>query len=309
MQTQQTLGQQLMQFIRHGGMTVKLIFVNTLVFLLIQLISITGNMIGGTAGVLFDTINTRIFALDTYLSGFVLHPWGLFTSIFAHFRFTHFLFNMLFLYFSGRMFEQVFDRRRLLYTYLLGGVAGGIFEILSHLVFPGLSDGYLVVGASGSIMAIFIALAFYRPSLTVNIWGILPVRIIILAVLFIVYDLVSLGMHDGTAHFAHIGGAAIGLLSIQNLHSRTNIIAVTERIGNAVALFFQRLFNPRKTHFKVYHNKTGQTFKSDEQYNVEAKKRQQEIDRILDKISKSGYESLSKAEKAFLFNQSNNKRN
>lgn len=287
---------------RHGGMTIRLLILNSGVFLGIQLLLVISRLIGGETGLFVSELLRSVFALQTSPLDFITHPWGLFTSIFSHFGLWHFLFNMIFLYFSGRMFEQLFDQKRLLYTYLLGGIAGGLFELLAHSIFPALQgNGSVIVGASGSIMAIFAAIAFYRPNMTVMVFGLFPVRIIIIAGIFILSDLVSLGMPDSTAHFAHLGGVIIGMWSIRSLHSSNNIINRTQRIGDAIARFFRTLFS-RKPKMKVQQG--GRTGKTDEDYNMLAKERQEKIDRILDKISKSGYDSLTKAEKDFLFQQS-----
>jgi membrane associated rhomboid family serine protease len=303
MQTERTFIDDIKYQFRYGGMTIRLLILNAAVFIGIQLFMVIGRLIGGELSGVIDALLRTIFALQTDLFDFLAHPWGLVTSIFSHFGFFHFLFNMIFLYFSGRMFEQLFDQKRLLYTYLLGGIFGGLFELLAHAIFPALQgSSIVVVGASGSIMAIFTAIAFYRPNMTVMLFGLFPVRIIIIAGLFILSDLVSLGMPDNTAHFAHIGGVVLGMLSIRTLHSSRNIINRAQTIGDKVSLFLQGVFS-RKPKMKVTKG-GGRNIKKDEDYALEAKLRQEKIDKILDKISKSGYDSLSKAEKDFLFQQS-----
>jgi hypothetical protein len=172
--------------------------------------------------------------------------------------------------------------------------------LLAHVIFPIFQAGQTsVVGASGAVMAIFTALAFYRPNLNVLLFGLLPVRIIILALIFILIDFISLGNNDGTAHFAHLGGVLTGILSIQRIHSSGNIINQTQMFWDKLLKLFSR-----EKRLKV--KKGGRTaqFKTDEEYNLSAKQRQEKIDLILDKISKSGYESLTKQEKDFLFQQS-----
>ncbi len=275
---------------------------------MLQVLQVFGRLIGGTFDSFVGSILPNIFSLNTDLGEFIFHPWGIITSIFAHFTVWHFLMNMLFLYFSGKMFEQLFDQKRLLYTYIIGGIAGGILEILAHLIFPTLqNEKIVVVGASGSVMAIFAALAFHRPNLQVNLFGVFPVRLIILAGFFVLTDLLSLGLNDGTAHFAHIGGVIIGMVSVHNLYSSSNLINRTQMIGDSLIRFFRNLFSSNK---KLKVKKGGATrgpkFKSDEDYNAEAKEKQIIIDKILDKISKSGYDSLTKTEKEILFNQSKN---
>lgn len=308
MQTESTFIEDLKNQYRHGGMTIRLIFLNAAVFLFIQLLQVFSRLIGGEVELFTGSFLANVFTLSTDLNEFILRPWGLITSIFAHFTIWHMVMNMLFLYFSGKMFESLFDQKRLWYTYLLGGVAGGLLEIVAHLIFPALQgESVVIVGASGSIMAIFSAMAFHRPNIMVNLFGVFPIRLIWLAGIFILTDLLSLGLNDGTAHFAHIGGVIIGLFSVQNIYSSSNLINRVQMFGDKIISFFKGLFSSKG---KLKVKKGGSTrttqFKTDEEYNLDAKARQAKTDAILDKISKSGYESLTKAEKEFLFNQSKN---
>ena len=296
MSNDRTLSEEIKYQLRFGGMHIRLIFANSLVFILMILLDLatrtTGNM-------WINIVRIKIFALQTNLGDFIYAPYGLITSIFTHFGFMHFLFNMLFLYFAGSLFRQFFSDRRMLHVYIVGGIFGGFCELIAHQI-SGMDA--IVVGASGSIMALFIAIAFYRPNITINLFGLLPVKIYVIAILYLVGDLVQTLDSDGTAHFAHLGGALIGFLSIQNLHSSSNIINWTESLHQRVLAYFSE--RKKRTKMKVQSG-GGRTVKSDEQYNMDAKARQERIDKILDKISKSGYESLTKAEKDFLFSQSN----
>ncbi|MFN5909762.1 MAG: rhomboid family intramembrane serine protease [Bacteroidota bacterium] len=304
MQTERTFLDDLKYQYRYGGMTIRLLMLNAFIFLLIQILLVFAELIRGDVGAFLYNGTHSIFSLQSKLSEFIFQPWGLFTSIFSHFTFLHFLFNMLFLYSAGKMFEEIFDGRRLFHTYLLGGVFGGMLELLAHALFPALQgSSTVIVGASGSIMAIFTALAFYRPNLTVALFGVLNVRLIILAGLFIIYDIISLSIPDGTAHFAHLGGAILGMWSINGIYRSNNIIALSQKAGEYLQRFFTGLFT-RSSRMKVKKGGKNVQYKTDEQYNVDAKQRQAKTDAILDKISKSGYESLTKAEKEFLFQQS-----
>ncbi len=305
MQTERTLIEELKHQFSNGGMTMKLIFVNLIVFVFIALIKSFGRLMLGDIQV---EILNALFTLDTSFSGFIVKPWGLFTSIFAHFDFFHLFFNMLMLYFAGRAFEQVFNRSRLLYTYILGGVIGGIFEMIAHEIFP-IFEGIqtVVVGASGSTMAIFIALAFHKPNLKVEILPGFSFRLMILAAFFLIKDLLAIATPDHTAHFAHIGGAVLGIISVQNIHSESNFITLIQRYMKSIVAFFRKLFGKRQPTFTIKQGGSGRGgVMTDEEYNYEVKQRQQKVDQILDKIAKSGYESLSKAEKDFLFNHSKN---
>lgn len=308
MQTENSIIADLKNTYRNGGMTVKLIFVNVLVFIVIAILEIISRIIGGTNGSLILTIIDTIFSLSTAIGQFVFKPWGLFTSIFTHYTFLHLFFNMIFLFGIGRIFEQFFSPKRLLYTYILGGIFGGLLEIIAQLLLPGFS-GSIVIGASGAVMAVLVATAFYQPQLTISVWGLFNMRLIYLALIFILINLYNVGMgtKDGTAYFAHLGGALLGYISVRNPFSATNIINRGIRSGD----WLISLFKPKTKNGNFRYSKSkaseANRFKTDAEYNMEAKQRQEKIDVILDKISKSGYESLTKGEKEFLFKQSNQK--
>lgn len=283
--------------LRSGTMTNRLIIVNVSVFLLILLVKksfLLYNIDPRTS----DEWIHHLLDLNSSLPAFIRAPWGLFTSIFTHEQFGHLLFNMLFLYFSGRFFEQYFSRKKLWLTYLFGGICGGILELLANNLFPALQGTNVVIlGASGSIMAIFTALAFYQPNLQVQLFGIFPIRIYFLALFFLFKDLINIGTDDQIAHFAHLGGALFGLLSIQKMHSSKNILTRLEGFFNQIKRLLTAKKQPKNTRTR---------FKTDEEFNVEKRQKQERMDEILDKISQSGYDSLTKAEKDFLFNQSKN---
>jgi membrane associated rhomboid family serine protease len=292
-----SLSEELKFQFKNGGMHIRLIFVNVVVFLIIILLGLIGKITGQEY--LINVIKDKGFALQTNLSDLAVAPYGFITSIFSHFSPLHLLFNMIFLYFAGNMFRQFFSDRRMLHVYVVGGLAGGLAEVIAHQFgtqYPA------VIGASGSIMALFIAMAAYRPNIQVSLFGIIPVKLYVIALIYVIADLAQTLSSDGTAHFAHLGGALIGFLSVQNLHSSSNIINWTESLHQRILSYFA---NRKKRSPKMKTQKGGRVVKTDEEYNMDAKARQQKIDKILDKISKSGYESLTKAEKDFLFSQSN----
>ena len=293
---------ELKRWYKTGGAHVQLLMINAVVFLAVGIIEVFARLSASGGDMIVKYFVNEWFGLQTNLSGFITHPWGAFSYMFLHNGFWHFGMNMVFLYFAGQMFLQFFSQQRLVATYILGGLFGAGLEIISTILFPAVQTGSLVVGASGSIMAIFIALAFYRPQLQVNLFGILPVRLIILAILFLAKDLFSLGTADNTAHFAHLGGAILGIISVQNTFSNKNILERSIRFWNGIYSGFRSLFEKKKMKV-VSRNEKGRPV-SDEEYNQAAKARQEIIDGILDKISKSGYDSLSKKEKEILFKQS-----
>ncbi|MGC6525836.1 MAG: rhomboid family intramembrane serine protease [Flavobacteriaceae bacterium] len=292
---------------KHGGMTIKLIYINVAIFLLIGIFSLLGNLSSANPLELnlFKIIKYNLFSLDT--SDFFLKPWGIFTYMFSHFGLFHLLMNMLMLFFTGRMFNQFFGDQKLLSLYIVGGLAGAILEILARLIFPALANHHAqVVGASGSIMAIFMALAFYRPNMKVALFGIIQLPLIALALIFLVMDFLSINSNDSTAHFAHLGGAFIGFYFIKNQYKKNIIDRFEIFIGNIQKKFSNFSFG-KKSNLKFqqggqYQSKVRN--QSDEEFNFDKTKQQDQIDKILDKISKAGYDSLTKAEKDFLFQQS-----
>lgn len=298
---QRTFSEEFKFQMQHGGMHIRLIIVNLIVFLAITLVRGFGIMSGPNSGV--EDVLASIFTLQTDFGSFIRAPWGLVTSIFAHFDFIHFLMNMLLLYFIGQMYQQFFSNRRMLHTYLVGGMVGGLIEVLIHLAFPNYQVGSLVVGASGSVIAIFMSLVFYRPNLEVRLFGIIPIKLIYIGLIYLVSDIIGITKNDGIAHFAHLGGILVGFLAVQKMHSSANIINISETMGQKWKAFWSNLFSGKKK-AKMSTMRGGK--KTDEQYNLDKKANQAKIDAILDKISKSGYDSLSKAEKDFLFSQSKN---
>ncbi|MGV3611143.1 MAG: rhomboid family intramembrane serine protease [Fluviicola sp.] len=297
MQNDRTLSEELKFQFKFGGMHIKLIFVNAIVFLAMIFLRMALQASGSQW---IEWVLVNVFTLQTNPARFMFAPLGLITSIFTHFEFLHFLFNMFFLYFAGSFFRQFFSDRRMLHVYIVGGIVGGFCELIANQF---LGRGAIVLGASGSIMALFIAISFYRPNINLSFFGFFSMRIYVLALIYLVGDLAQTLDNDGTAHFAHLGGALIGYLSVQSLHSSSNLINWTESIQQRLANFFAGNKN-RRPKMKAQKG-GGRVVKSDEQYNMDAKSKQERIDKILDKISKSGYESLTKAEKDFLFSQSN----
>src|SRR5690554_3562115 len=209
---------------KYGGMHTKLIGINIAVFLLINVLLSVGALLT-TSGNPMSFFVDYIFMLRGDFYGIVTRPWGLVTSIFAHYDLLHLLFNMIFLYFISRFFLMYFSNKRMLYTYVLGGIAGGILQIIAYSIFPALqgTTAY-VVGASGAVNAVFMAAAFHRPMAEVHLFGMLRMRMIYIALIFFFMDLIQMGSGNNVAHFAHLGGAVFGILSIRNINSKSNVI-------------------------------------------------------------------------------------
>jgi membrane associated rhomboid family serine protease len=292
----------LKSFFRSKNILVKLIIINVVVWLSIMILE-----------VLFDLFNSSFaeslvqwLAVPASFGKLITRPWTLLTYMFLHLEFWHILFNMLWLYWFGRIFLEYLNERQLLSTYILGGLAGALFYILSFNIFPKFQDTYLLsiaLGASASVMAIVVAISYYVPNYSIRLLFFGPVKIIYIAIFSIVIDILMIRSSNSGGHLAHLGGAIWGFYYIYMLKKGTDYSKLFARFS--WNNFTQPFMRPKKTKFKnVYTNTRAKT---DKEYNFQKKQDQDRIDAILDKISKSGYESLSKEEKELLFKTSNKK--
>lgn len=296
---------------RAGGMYLKLIYVNTAIFIFFGILTTVFKLL------LIDISIIENFkdSLSLYSEPIQLikHPWGIFTYMFMHQNFWHLFGNMLILFFLGQLFEQYLGQKKLLSTYIIGGLFGALIHLLATYSFPFLRlDGYsITLGASASVMAVFSAVGFYAPNKEIHLFGVFKLKLIVLTLLYILLDFLRLSNDDNVAHFAHLGGALWGFLFIYNLKKGKDLSAWFNKFSN----FFKNLFSFRNK-IKIVHSKNKKTKfnkykpekppKDDYTYNQDKKKRQERVDQILDKIKDSGYDSLSKAEKDFLFDASKN---
>ena len=268
-----------------GGMVQKLIFWN-IGFFLFSLVFFYSFSVGQFQ------IPTWI-ALSSDLGVFVSTPWTLITFNFFHSGFLHLFFNLMVLHFSGRLFNTYFTDKQLLGVYVLGGVFSGITFVLSYLF---IGKAGLLVGASGAIMAILIATATYAPFMLLRIPLIGIVKLWHVAFVILLIDLIQMPLDNTGGHLAHLGGALFGFIYIKLLQTGKDIT----KPFSALLDTFANLFKPKKkTPFKKVHRNVTKNVVNSSVSNKDFAQKQ--IDDILDKISKSGYDSLTKEEKEFLF--------
>lgn len=293
---------------RTGGMVVRLILINVTVFLalfVIQLImlGVAGTRMGAEAMREYYVVQWLRSTSD--LGELLYKPWTVFTYMFLHADIGHIFWNMIMLWFGGRMFQDLLGDKRLLGNYLLGGLCGFVLFVLSQNLFPGIHGGYTsgIQGASAAVLSVFVGIAAYRPDMIVNLILIGPVKLMYVAAVFVLLDFIGIGSGDGVAHEAHLGGALYGFLAAQQL-----------KRGNDWSLgfvnFLERIwpFGRRRTpKLRVEKSFTRSAQRSDEAFNSTKREKQARVDGILDKISRSGYDSLSKEEKDFLFKASDGK--
>jgi hypothetical protein len=214
--------------------------------------------------------------------------------------FFHILFNLIMLYFGGLLFIEYLGEKRLLWSYLAGGIVGALFFLVAFNVFPAFEPvkGISVaLGASASVLAIIIAVATYVPDYTVQLLFIGRVKLKYLAIIFVVIDLLSIPSGNPGGHIAHLGGAFWGFLYALMLRNGTDLYRF---------LNFSGFSMPRRKSFTTENTENKRPY-SDDEYNARKQKTQAKIDEILDKISKSGYSSLTKEEKELLFKTSKKK--
>lgn len=280
-------------FFKQKSILVNLIKINAIVWLAIAMISLFSSLFQTNIG--NEILNW--LAVPSSIDIFLTRPWTIFTYMFLHKDFFHILFNMMMLYFGGILFSQFLGEKKLLQTYIWGGIFGGAFYIAAFNIFPAFNqvvDYSVALGASASVIAILIAVASYSPDTRVQLVFFGSVKLKFIAIVLIVLDLVSIEKGNPGGHIAHLGGAFYGLLFALNL--KYKYLRLPD-------FNISKLFE-KKSKLKYTKNTTRPV--SDEKYNEIKLEKQKRIDAILDKISKSGYESLSKEEKEFLFKSSNN---
>jgi hypothetical protein len=196
---------------------------------------------------------------------------------------------------------QYLTSKQLVSTYILGGLAGAVLYIFFINVFPGLQTylGGSMLGASASIMAIVIAISLYVPNYIIYMFIIGPVRLKYIALAFVIIDILLIASDNAGGNIAHLGGAIYGFWFTSRLKKGRDTGKWINTILDKIAV----LFKPRPK-LNVTYRKTVRHVKDDE-YNRSKIVQQKEIDRILDKIAKAGYESLTKSEKETLFKMSN----
>jgi membrane associated rhomboid family serine protease len=283
---------------RNGSNLTRLIYINIAVFILITIVAITGFLINDPE---ISAKALNLFSVPSSFKALLLRPWTLITYMFLHKDIWHILFNMLWLYWFGMIFLEYLDQRKLVAVYLLGGISGAVVYILSFNVFPaftGIVAESVAIGASASVMAIVIAIAAYVPDYTVQLFlfGRIKIKYMALAI-FILTSVMDFSVNSG-GKLAHIGGAFFGYFYTLNLRQGRDI----GNGFNRVIDFFATIFKPRKK-LKVTHKKAATEY----EYNKIKTEHQARINSILDKISKGGYDSLTKEEKETLFNESQKK--
>ena len=269
---------------KNAGIVEQLIYVNLAIYLLVFMTN--------TLSFLFQLNNNFIvewFSLPANFDDFLSKPWTIITYGFLHTGFIHILSNLFTLFYIGHFFKQYFTSKQLLNFYLLGTLFGGIIFLMSYNYFPGLqriADSSVLLGASAGISAIFIGSATYMPNYELKIPLIGYVKLWKLAAIWVAIDVLQIPAGNAGGHLAHIGGALFGFLYVMKAS-----------IFESIKKIFKKKEKPLKTVYKSGKKLSKLKTTSEKTIN------QQEVDTVLDKISKSGYDTLTQSEKEFLFKQ------
>lgn len=290
--------QNIKQTFQRGNALTRLIYINAAVFVTLKLVIIFMQ--------LFNTPGHYIIsylAIPADLNQLLHRAWTPLTYMFLHQDIWHFLFNMLTLYWFGKMFLLYFSEKQMTGLYIVGGLSAAAFYIVSLNLFPyyaGILPHSLLLGASGSVMAIILATAVQAPDMEMRLLLLGGVKLKYIAVFFVLISLFGITSENGGGELAHLGGALAGYLFIVSLRQGKDLTKGVNSILDGV----YNLFRPRRLEVKPNPHRR-QAPMTDAEFNMNKARKMAEIDRILDKIKTSGYESLSADEKKRLFDQGN----
>lgn len=284
-------------FVR-GSIEIRFIFINAAIFVA------TGLVKGVLQLLSLDAAPLRLLELPASLNDVCRQPWALLTYMFIHADLWHLLINTLWIYWFGKLFLQFFSSKHLRGLFLLGGLSGGILYVAAYNLFPfftPLLGQHYLVGASAAVLAVVTATAYREPNYRVSLFLLGSIKLKYIALAVVLFALLSITSENAGGHIAHLGGAFGGYLFAKLLERGTDLT----RGINAVMDGLTGLFSPlsrKKPRMKVSYNNTERM--KDYEYNARRRASSEEIDRILDKLRLSGYDSLNAEEKKRLFDAS-----
>jgi len=284
-----TIWDEIKESFKEGSALTRLIYINLGAFLVFRILNVFF-FLSGTPFPFMDWL-----ALPADFSALASRPWTLITYMFLHFDFLHILFNLLWLYWMGQIFLSYFDQGKLITIYLLGGIFGGLFYVAGYNSFPVFSQivaDSRLLGASASVIAIVTALAVHAPNHTLHLMFIGPVKMKYIALFSVLIYVIGISSSNAGGNLAHLGGAFWGVIYVLQLQR-----GIDPGKGiNGLFSGLKKTFSP-KPKVKVSYRKPV----DDIEYNRQKNQDQKRMNEILEKISKSGYDSLSKEEKELLF--------
>lgn len=275
------------QYLNGNSAVKKLIAINVVVFLVLAALNVLNYLFNQSLPI--DNIKS-LLQLPASFHRFLYQPWSLLTHMFIHAGFLHLLFNMMLFYWMGSILEEYLGNARVYQAYFLGGILGGLLYMLAYNVFPVFSpwvDSAMALGASASVLAVVVATATLLPHYEVKLLLFGFIRLKWLALAMIILDFVGIAGGNAGGHIAHLGGAFTGYLYIKHLYKYTFL----DRVAS--------WFKP-KAKLKVYYKNSNDRNAKNQRVTEE------DVNRVLDKMNKSGYDSLTQKEKDILYKASNN---
>jgi hypothetical protein len=285
--------QDIKNYFNNNMVLYRLVLINVVVFIGINFFDLFSFLFGWHFSL--DRLMRSFFGLEAGISNFIWKPWTIVSYMFLHDDIFHILFNMLFLTWTGKLFSEYLGNQKLSATYFLGGICGGLFYMVAYQIFPAFAnhDQAILIGASAGVLAVFFAAATLLPNYTTQLLFIGNIKLKFLAIIMFLLYAFSIPSGNAGGHIAHIGGALYGFVSIKFLQSGTDITK-----------WFSKLFSfksrSRKNMKVVYRSNEN----ADEIYLNKQRMTQENLDRILDKINRSGFDSLTADEKEFLYKAS-----
>ncbi|MFH0895684.1 MAG: rhomboid family intramembrane serine protease [Bacteroidota bacterium] len=293
-----SISEEIKKIYKQGGYEIRFIFFNVAVFLFIKLVELYLYLYNKSGDL---DLLVRELKLPADLNRLAETFWTPLSYQFLHVDFLHILFNMLVLYWFGKIFTSFIGNKRFPWVYILSGLSGGLFYVLAYNLFPIFEKNIAiatVLGASASVMGIMFAAAAYAPDLNIRMFLFGTVKLKYIALIMAVVDLITITDSNPGGHIAHLGGAVFGFMYGLSIKPKGIFFSFWIQVQK----FFT--IKKRKPRMKVSYKKTV----SDDEYNKQRAQKQKRTDTILDKISQQGYESLTKEEKEFLFKQGKDKK-
>jgi rhomboid family protein len=303
----------------HGNTLTRIILVNVGFFVFVNLVRLVLILVDQVAPPPSYQPFIHFFTVSSDLKHNLTHPWVIFTHMFLHEGFWHILWNMLFLYWFGRIVGDLLGDRRVLPIYLLGGLAGGlIYFVMANISSPWAFGGY-ALGASAAVMAILVVAGMTAPNYIISLLFLGDVKLKYIVLVLVFMDLIALSWNSNSGgSFGHLGGVAMGFVIAHQLQRGNDLTLPVNHALQGITTFFEQLLYGQKGPKVAYKNpnikkqqsgsRSSRSSRSDRQgrraSDTHDPSYQEKLDAILDKIKVSGYESLSASEKEFLFNAS-----
>jgi membrane associated rhomboid family serine protease len=285
------------QFAQPGNSVIKLLWINSLVFFAMNLAGMLLELVylPKMEGIGRDFLNPYLTLSDDLLQ-LLYRPWTLISTIFSHWDLLHLASNMLGLYFIGQFFVSEFGDRRLLALYIIGGIGANIFYLIVQILPYYAQDNANLLGASGAVISLLVALATVFPNREVMLLFALKVKLVWVAVIAVALSVISITGGNGGGEICHLGGALMGFVFGKLYQNGTDITKPVSKVLD----FIENLMKPTPK-MKVTHN--NYRTENSQKYSG-AEITQHTIDQILDKLRVSGYPSLTTEEKRILFEYS-----